>query len=686
MRIGERRVLLCDCEGTMPLAGEALARALGGVAPAQPCHQLCRGQLDVLRKALEDGAPLLVACQQEAATFTEEAAAVAGADLRLVDIRDRAGWSGEAAAALPKMAALLAEAAVEVPPAPAVTMRSSGRCLVYGPDEAALAAARQLAGRLSPVALCSEVTGMLPPRLRDVPVAAGRIRRLEGHLGTWRVLVDGYAQDVPSARDGLRFGPPRDGVELEVDLVLDLSGGPPLLSGGARRDGYLRPDPANPAAVQRALFDLVDLVGEFEKPQYINFTASLCAHSRSGRVGCTRCLDQCPTGAIAPDGDHVRIDPHICAGCGACAAVCPTGAATYAAPPPNTLLERLRVLLSTYLEAGGTRPIVLLHEARHGEELIAALARAGDGLPAAVLPVAVGEVAQLGLETLAGAMAYGAAMLVVLVPPTKHDEVAGVRANLEVLEVVLRAQGFDGERLRLVEEGDPLALGEVLRALAPEPGPEPGAFLPMGGKRALMRLALERLHVAAPTPVDVVALPQGAPFGRVVVDLEGCTLCLACVGACPTGALLDHPDRPTLRFVEEACVQCGLCRSTCPERVIRLEPRLDLTPAAREPLVLKEEEPFCCVRCGKPFGTRSSVERIVAALAEKHWMYQRPEQIERIRMCDDCRIIAQLEAGDDPFRMAERPRPRTTDDYLREREEIEAARRKLAAQRGEGEG
>src|SRR5690606_38919302 len=30
-----------------------------------------------------------------------------------------------------------------------------------------------------------------------------------------------------------------------------------------------------------------------------------------------------------------------------------------------------------------------------------------------------------------------------------------------------------------------------------------------------------------------IALPQGAPFGRLRIDRDACTLCLACVGACP---------------------------------------------------------------------------------------------------------------------------------------------------------
>ncbi len=37
--------------------------------------------------------------------------------------------------------------------------------------------------------------------------------------------------------------------------------------------------------------------------------------------------------------------------------------------------------------------------------------------------------------------------------------------------------------------------------------------------------------------------------------------------------------------------------------------------------VLHEEEPFDCISCGKPFGVRSTIERIVEKLEGKHWMY-----------------------------------------------------------------
>ena len=179
--------------------------------------------------------------------------------------------------------------------------------------------------------------------------------------------VDDYALPRPSSRGALVFGKPRDGAASTCDLVVDLSGGTPLFPAHDLRPGYLRADPRDAAAVARALFEAAHLVGTFDKPRYIDFSDELCAHSRSRITGCTRCLDLCPTGAIAPAGDHVAIDPYVCAGCGACAAACPTGAASYALPPADALLRRLRTLLTAYREAGGSDAIVLFHDGDHGE-------------------------------------------------------------------------------------------------------------------------------------------------------------------------------------------------------------------------------------------------------------------------------------------------------------------------------
>jgi len=455
--------------------------------------------------------------------------------------------------------------------------------------------------------------------------------------------------------------------------VLDLSGRAPLFTASDLRDGYLRADPGDGAAVLRAVLKARDLVGSFDKPRYVAFTAELCAHSRSNIVGCTRCLDLCPTGAIAPAGDHVAVDAHICAGCGQCAAACPTGAASYALPSADVLLRKLRALLTTYQEAGGQRPVVLVHDDAHGMPLIDALARYGDGLPANVLPLAVNEVTQVGLEAIAAAFAYGASAMRLLLRQKPRHDTTGLTRTLALADPILAGLGFGPGRVASIETDDPDALGETLRAIdAGEPAPRPASFVPAGAKRDVMRLALRELQRAAPTPVDLIPLPAGAPFGAVNVNSEGCTLCLACVSACPTGALRDNPERPMLRFVEDACVQCGLCKATCPEKVITLTPQLDFRAATADARVLKQEEPFLCIRCGKPFGVKSTIERVTAKLEGKHWMFQNAAQrLDVIRMCEDCRVIAITEQELNPYAGPPRPKPRTTEDYLRERAERE---------------
>jgi ferredoxin len=131
-----------------------------------------------------------------------------------------------------------------------------------------------------------------------------------------------------------------------------------------------------------------------------------------------------------------------------------------------------------------------------------------------------------------------------------------------------------------------------------------------------------------------------------------------------------------LRFTEDACVQCGLCQATCPEKVITLKPQLDFRAATASPRLLKEEEPFCCTRCGKPFGVKSTIERITAKLAGAHWMYQGgTNRLDLIKMCDDCRVAVISEQDFDPYGAPPRAHPRTTEDYLRERAEADAKAR-----------
>ena len=264
----------------------------------------------------------------------------------------------------------------------------------------------------------------------------------------------------------------------------------------------------------RAVLTARDLVGSFEKPRYIAYDDKLCAHSRSGIVGCTRCLDLCPTSAPSrPRATTWPSTPMICAGCGQCAAVCPTGAASYALPPEDALMRKLRAMLTAYREAGGERPIVLLHDDPHGAPLIDALARFGDGLPAHVLPLAVNEVTQVGLESIAAASPTARRRCACCCARGRGMTSPGCRETMALADPILTGLGFGPGRSPPSRPTIRISCGrrcaQFLRCLRAASGELP----PVGGKRSVLRFALSELHRAAPEPVDVIALPEGAPFG-----------------------------------------------------------------------------------------------------------------------------------------------------------------------------
>ncbi len=666
-------VLLCDCEKTMSLDGPALGKALHGVCDTKTCSNLCRSEIGTVIEAARDAERgLIIGCTQESLTFTEQLEA-AGLEIapRLLNVRERAGWSAEGKEAGAKIAALVEEATLDLPDVPTVAYRSAGVCLVYGPGQIALEAARQLSARLPVSLLLTEVGETLPLGATDLMISKGSIAKAAGHLGNFEVFVDGFAALRPSSRASLDFELARDGAASRCDILIDLSGGAALFSAHERRDGYLRADPGDPAAIQRALFEAVDLVGEFEKPRYVQFREELCAHSRNRITGCTRCLDLCPVSAIQPAGDHVAIDPYICGGCGACHSVCPTGAASYAYPRGEDLLRRLATLLSRYRESGGQRAVVLFHDQAHGWPIIEATARFGEGLPARVLPVEVNEVTQLSVDVMLSALVFGAERLVILGTPAKQQDFAGLAGEIGICETIMSGLGYESGLVELVVEDDPDRVSEALRNQRTIAERSHGIFVPQADKRANLRLATAHLHERAPAPVDSLPLPPGAAYGTVNVETTGCTLCLACVSTCPTGALGDNPELPQLSFQEEACIQCGLCRNTCPESVITLEPRFAFTKQAKERAVLYEEEPFCCVSCGKPFASKSTIEKMLSALAGKHSMFQ-GSAAETLKMCEDCRVIAHFEAKEPQMASGERPLPRTTEDYLAGRTNGEA--------------
>lgn len=661
------RLLLCDCDASMDVGRAGLGKALAKVAPEAEAsfhHQLCRAGLKEFEAALGQAAPICVACTQESPLFAEIAQEAGRTDVHFTNLRETAGWSSEGGSAAPKMAALMAASLHPVTPARLREIESDGLCLVVGAGQAAFEAAARLNRTLSVTLLLSDPGDLMLPSVLDFPVFAGRVVQAQGALGAFDLTVDGYAAMLPSSRGSVEFMMARDGARTRCSVIFDMSGAAPLFPRPTARDGYVRVDPGDPVAVADAIFDAADLVGSFEKPIYVGYDAGICAHERSKITGCTKCLDNCPASAILPDGDGVRIDPNICGGCGNCAAHCPTGAISYLYPDRAGQIGRIQTLARSYFAAGGKAPVLLLHDATHGTPLIGAMARYGRGLPARVIPWEMHSASGVGHDIIAAALAAGFRQVVVLADPKKAGEFVAFEAEAALSEALFAGFGLRGGRVVPVMESDPDAVEAALHALADLPEITRASPAPLGGKREVARGALAALAEAGKPADAVFALPETAPYGAVLVDTEACTLCLACVTACPVDALRDTPERPQLRFVEAACVQCGLCSATCPENAISLEPRYNLAPSAMQPVTLNEDEPALCISCNKPFAAGGMLRAVERKLAGKHRMFADDNAARLLRMCDACRLEELSKDGGDPFAIAHPRRTRTSDDYL----------------------
>ena len=527
---------------------------------------------------------------------------------------------------------------VESSPTSLVGYHSSGLVLITGSRSAVVNAYQALAGtglHCTLLVVDNSEEKNTQPTVSNVPEMyhADEID-VSGYLGAFAITVSKNAREFDFAKTtGIESG--------YFDMVLEISVAPSIKA-EIPPPGYFWVDAQNSAEdqLQTAISEIPELVGNFEKPKYFNYDPDICAHTRSGIVACTRCIDACPTDAIFAAVEMIEVNPHLCQGGGVCATACPTGAITYAYPPAVTLLGTLRQLILNYRKAGGENAVILFYDQVQGLPIVQG---AVTSLPENILPVEVEELGSVGLDAWLSALAYGAMRVELLNVKIAESTLAEIRTQLSFLNTLAQGMGFPKDLVELIECDSQFRLSEIIAQLETGINIESARFMPVGSKRTDLRIALEHLHSESPLKPDSIVLPSNAPFGDIQVDLNTCTLCMGCVSVCPASALEAGGEVPKLGFIEHNCVQCGLCEIACPESSITRSARYVFDTDARMRMrTMNEDSPFHCTRCGKAFATSAILNRMKDKLKD-HWMFGKPEAIARLEMCEECRVIDMFE-------------------------------------------
>ncbi|MEE8282346.1 MAG: 4Fe-4S dicluster domain-containing protein [candidate division NC10 bacterium] len=687
-------IFLCDCNRSLPLDIGAITRALNLPARPQLYSRLRLDDIHPLKyhAQKEKYDRLIIGCCGAREYFLHELSTIGfqAEQVHLLNLKEECFWVHDGREAANAKTARLLRASLATAAAhqqmPEMPVKAGDLILIVAETPLAFPLVRRLANHAKVTLLLEETSeafdSFLPSPL-PCEVNRGHVTEVQGQLGEFKVLVE-RAQAIDLDRciscmrcvpvchtqaitAGLRLIdskcdrcgdcliecgevqaikiPRKDQQVVEADQVIFL--GSRELPPRHRRPGIHHIPTVGPEDVDRVAFDVMALIGDFMKPEFVKYNIGTCAGGYADFKGCGICIGSCPYDAIQRDPaaspSRVKVDPVSCEACGACISACPTSALHFAEPSAHYLYLKMRALLTPVNGGDDERPVLGFHCTNQGRAALQNARAFQVKLPVNFLPVEVPCLRYVSEANMLAAFRLGAAGVALLgCEECPHGERQLLLEKLDFTTLVLETFGLGGDRIRLFTTTETAqealnALGRFAAEASPFPLPWDGKFPDKVENREIIADAIATfLHGTGRDPGRV---KENTPFPFAWADVraEGCTMCRSCVNVCPVHAFKLDDEKHTLEFRYMSCVACGMCEKACPENVITLHRDLILEKSAFAYQVMVQDEMVGCLQCGKHYINKRALSAIQAKVGMMEAFLE--GRADLLLMCPDCRAV-----------------------------------------------
>lgn len=302
-----------------------------------------------------------------------------------------------------------------------------------------------------------------------------------------------------------------------------------------------------------------------------------CLAVASPFAACSRCVDLCPTAAIALDERVITTSDERCVGCGRCAAACPTEA--IGVPGFGSVaagwVECARVAACDRLPGAAVVPCL---GGLRSTDLLESEPVAIDRGWCADCPAGGVDAPWADAATDADAVRHWLG----LEPVRVERRPLALRRALPLPEHLdARGAARRGLFRRAVAEAPAPAVEVAVRRLEP--------------RATLHRAAMIAERAGRPAPAAL--LPS-------LTVSEACDANRICIAACPTSAssVVTDAAGTGLDFDAVRCTACGVCAAACPTGAITVEARGHGEAAG--PFALTRDPGQTCPDCGQIFTSR----------------------------------------------------------------------------------